>query len=148
MQASLSRVIALNDKAMSLSGKGHHSRAAKIAGRAIAAAQALGFEDCLIVATLQIEKCRSLSLHHVATAELSPAGSAAFRESRMQSFNFGCAVLPDVMVTLQRRLAAGTLLPGTCRPCEVSLFKGDSAQTISVASALFQRNGCTRLRRI
>ena len=118
--ARLARVIELNEKAHGLSDKGHHARAAEIYGRAVEAAQMLGYEDCLIVVKLQVAQCFALCLHNAAACQ------SLSRDSKMEHYvqadQLAHACLPTAMATLLRRMAAGTLLPDTCRPGEVALM--------------------------
>ena len=72
---------------------------------------------------LQLASCSSLILH-AAAAEHSPA-PASFGDPLMAAWLFSCAVLLTLMAALQRRLAAGTLLPGTCRSWEVAIFSDE-----------------------
>jgi hypothetical protein len=67
-----SRVSALSHEAKKLEIKGHHFAAAEMYAAAVAAAQALRAEDCLIVACLQQEQADAL-VHHL----LDPAVSGA-----------------------------------------------------------------------
>jgi hypothetical protein len=109
----ISRIVALTNKAVTLESRGHYARAAEIYAEAVAAVQELHQPDCVIVACLQATRVESL-LGHAQTAGVPEACSVelmhcAFRE-----------LLPAAMASLQRRMAAGTLLAGACRPHEVS----------------------------
>ena len=117
--ASLKRVIALYEKALVLGDMCHHARAAEICDRATTAARALGHEDCLIVAKMQMATICARLLHGAAAIQ-SPESQLSSTAQFNQATQFAHAVLPTVMATLQRRLAAGTLLPGACRPWEVA----------------------------
>ena len=109
-----SRAHALGDAALALERKGHAARAAEKYGQAVEAAEALAQPDCLVVAALQLACVNALT--SVASAhEVSPFDRAA---AAAQLFARNDAAL----VTLQRRLAAGTLLGGRCRPYEVAWY--------------------------
>jgi hypothetical protein len=56
----VSAVAALFNKSNSLQLSGHEARSDEYLARALAAAQALGAEDCLIVATLQLFQANAL----------------------------------------------------------------------------------------
>jgi hypothetical protein len=110
----LASVTALTRKAALLSSQGHFARAAEKSAAAVAAAQSLQHPECLIVANLQLDESCWLSLHADACSAQADA-KAAYQ--RIYS-----VILPAVMATLQRRKAAGTLLPGACRAHETTLF--------------------------
>ena len=88
------------------------ARAAAYRERALVAAQALGVTDCLIVATLQLETADCL-LNVLAEQSDDGAQRAALHATAVERFLAAAA-------TLQRRRAAGTLLPGCCRVAEVN----------------------------
>ena len=103
----LSRVVALSCKALELQKKGHYARSMEKCAAAIAAAQELAQEDCLVVTHLQLLLNDSL-LGYVRTPGVAAeAGDAAERQ--------GFQVLVAAIATLERRRAAGTLLAGKCR---------------------------------
>jgi hypothetical protein len=109
----ISAVVALCNKSFDLDHVGHCARSHEYSRRALAAAEALGAQDCLIMAYLQLEDATQMidkKVKHDAghgTAEALPP------EAAMVSLFFVAAA------TLQRRRAAGTLLAGVCRPAEV-----------------------------
>ena len=108
-----SRVRALDAAASALERKGHFARAAEKYAQAVEAAKALAQPDCLVVAALQ------LACANVLTCTVSGAASPNERAAAVaQLFAHQDAAL----ATLQRRLAAGTLLRGRCRPYEVAWY--------------------------
>jgi hypothetical protein len=109
----VSRVIALTNKAMALASIGHWARAAEKYAEAVSAAQALQQPDCLIVAHLQGSHADAL-LAHTDTAGVPAARGVELMRSAFLE------LLPPAMASLQRRMAAGMLLAGACRPHEVS----------------------------
>jgi hypothetical protein len=127
----VSRVVALGNKALALGNRGHYARAAEIYAEAVAAAQALHQPDCLIVAHLQAAHTDAL-LRHAETA-----GVPETRHNELKRSAF-LEVLPAAMASLQRRLAAGTLLPGACRPHEVAWFEAITAHGHALAAKTTQ----------
>jgi hypothetical protein len=119
----VSAVSALNNKGAELYSKGHYARSADYYARAVVAAQALGAQDCLIVANLQIEQAKALS-HHSQTRGLPRAEVIAARRE------LAC-VLPAAVATLQRRKAAGTLL-GAYPPVEQAWYAASVRYTMSL----------------
>jgi hypothetical protein len=110
--ADLSRVIALSTKGRELSLKAHDARAAEKFGRAAEEAEkALPVPDCLVMCWLREEQLDSLQRHAIASAATPADANDALREAFLR-------LLPSVMAVLDRRKAAGTLLPGSCRPVE------------------------------
>jgi hypothetical protein len=109
----VSRVVALTNKAVTLESRAHWARAAEINAEAVTAAQALQQPDCVIVAHLQAAHANSL-LGHANTAGVPAARRVELSRSAYLE------LLPAAMASLQRRLAAGTLLAGACRPYEVA----------------------------
>jgi hypothetical protein len=109
----VSRVVALSNKAATLASKGQYARTAEIHAEAVTAAQALHQPDCLIVAHLQAAHADALLAH------ANTAGVPAARRAELMRFAF-LELLPAAMASLQRRMAAGTLLAGACRPYEVA----------------------------
>jgi hypothetical protein len=113
---SLAQLHAHASKAYELAGKAHFLRAADVYSRAVAAAQALGHEDCLLVARMQISRAEMLASHaNLPTLPLEAVGAAS-REAYE-------SLLPTAMATLQRRRGAGTLLPGALRPHEATFWE-------------------------
>jgi hypothetical protein len=100
---------ALFAKATGLHHAGHLARAREYTSRALAAAQAVGEPDCLIVARLQVD---------TTTDMLDAADAATDAAQRAGLFRSATETLSALMATLQRRKAAGTLLAGACRPAE------------------------------
>jgi hypothetical protein len=108
--AEVSTVVALRCKAFDLHRAGHRARAAEYTSRALAAAQALGEPDCLVVAHLQVELAQD-ALSSAERAELD-------HERRAALFSAAVDHCLAAVATLQRRKAAGTLRAGRCRPAE------------------------------
>lgn len=107
----VSGVVLLENKSLELLQAGRVECAADYERRALAAAEALGAEDCLIVAKLsrfvanttygtELKRWRTTG----ATPQYAPCWS----------------LLMAAATTLQRRRAAGTLLFGCCRPAETT----------------------------
>ena len=111
-EAELAAITALDNKACELSRKDHHARCSEKRAAAVAAAQALGFEDCLITAHLQTSLVNAW-----VTEALAPGAAEAHTRIGMERATL---LLRDVFPTLQRRKAAGTLFAGACRPIEVA----------------------------
>jgi hypothetical protein len=103
----LSRVIELSCKAFELQQKGHFARGVEKGAAAIAAAQELAQEDCLVVTFLQLLHAVTLLAYGRTPGVAADAASAAKEQSQQ--------TLLAAMATLERRRAAGTLLAGTCR---------------------------------
>jgi len=104
----LSRVVALTCKAFEPQEKGHYARAVEKGAAAIAAAQELAQEDyCLVVTNLGLMHLDTL-YGYAKTPGLDPEAATA---ARGESFR----ILLAAFASLERRRAAGTLLPGTCR---------------------------------
>ena len=113
-QPDLSHVNALGDAALALERKGHFARAAEKYGAALDAARALGTQpDCLVVASLQLASVNVLTC--IASGADSGADRAAAVATLFEQQN-------AAIETLQRRLAADTLLAGSCRPYEVAWY--------------------------
>jgi hypothetical protein len=106
--ADLSRVIALAHKAAEVVQKAHYARAAeKFRLAAEEAEKALLLPDCLVTYSLRLRQLNALLRH--ATSPATPADADhALRDACLR-------LLPSVMAVLDRRKAAGTLLPGSCR---------------------------------
>jgi len=118
--ADTSRALELGGAALALERKGHFARAAAKYAAAVAAAQELAQPDCLVVAMLQLMCVNTLTC--VASA---PTASPAERTAAVQQL---FAHQDAALETLRRRLAAGTLLGGRCRPYEVAWYDGDTSQ--------------------
>ncbi len=103
----LLRVVALSCKSLELQKKVHYARALEKGAAAIAAAQELAQEDCLVVTHLQLKHISSLQ-GYVKTPGVSPEAASAAKEQAGQ-------MLLAAMATLERRKATGTLLAGMCR---------------------------------
>lgn len=108
----VSAAVASYNKMYDLAVAGHRARADTYCERALAAAQALGAEDCLVVAKLQIETATTI-LTNVEAMVAGGAQHAALKATALERFVSATA-------TLQRRRAAGTLMPGSCRAAEVA----------------------------
>ena len=109
--------------AMALKSKGHFARAAEKFGGAAAAAQELAAENCLVVAFLRAAQAESLICHSRAPT-LTVAETDEARETVVS------VLLPQLMSTLKRRNAAGTLLPGSCRAAEVDWWRVTMERTL------------------
>jgi hypothetical protein len=106
----ISAVTALSCKAETLISQGGYAWAAEKYASAVAAAQALGVADCLVVARLQLEQAACL-VGQAASPAVAPEEADGMRRKAF-------ALLPSALKTLQRRKAARTLLPGACRAHE------------------------------
>ena len=108
--------VALGLAATKLKEKAHFARAAEKYGKAaVAAAQELAAEDCLIVAYLRARQADCMS-YHCAVPTLSDT-------ERDHGRAFASEMLQQCISTLTRRKEAGTLLPGSCRPAEVAWYR-------------------------
>ena len=101
----------------------HHARAVELYERALAAAEALGQPDCLIVARLRYW-CL-IQRYRIAAADAPPGEDDATTAGRLTLLTRRLTLLmnehlPAVLDTLERRRAAGTLLPGCCRTHEMA----------------------------
>ena len=108
--AGLDALRALDKKANELLKKAHYARAAEKLDAAVLAAKALGYADCLITATLEIEAAGIWCSHASAPGVLEADCDAAM-ENALRYFRRALQVL-------ERRKAAGTLQPYKCRPAE------------------------------
>jgi hypothetical protein len=124
----VSRVVALTNKALTLKSRGHFARAAEIYAEAVASAKSLHQPDCLIVAHLQAAHAATL-LMHAQTAGVPEARCVELRRSALLE------LLPAAMASLERRKAAGTLLPGACRPYEVAWCAAKMVHAEALAAA-------------
>ena len=120
----LSRVIALTNKGMALSMKGREARAAeKFALAAEEAERVLcGSPDCIVIAALRNMQAEALLSHSNEPTALPADSNNAWRKA--------CDLLPTVMEMLQRRKAAGTLLPGACQAVEVAWFTAETRHNL------------------
>jgi hypothetical protein len=116
----LSCVVALANKAVMLTRRGHWARAAEVYAEAVAAAQALHQPDCVILAHLQAARASAL-LGHAKTAGVP-------EPQRVEKIHSAfLELLPAAMASLERRKAAGTLLAGACRSYEVAWYAAKMA---------------------
>jgi hypothetical protein len=123
----VARAVALTNKAATLKSKGQFARAAEVYAEAVAAAQALQQPDCVILAHLQAAHANAL-LSHAQTAGVPDA-----RRLELTRCAF-LEMLPPAMASLERRMAAGTLLAGACRPYEVAWCAAKSAHANALAA--------------
>jgi hypothetical protein len=130
----LSRVLALANKGHELlMGKGHYARAAEKFRLATEEAEkALPGPDSLVTCLLRHDQLAALMRHATSSAARPADADDAVREA-------GLRLLPSVMAALDRRKAAGTLLPGSCRPEE-------EAYQMAAARHSMELQGCTRAR--
>ena len=127
--ADLSRVIALAKKAGELSVKGHYARAAEKYALAVEEAERLlpASPDCLITAALRHSQVSALMNYAIASVTKPADANDALKK--------GClCLLPTATDMLQRRKAAGTLLPGTCRAVEVAWFRAAARHAVGFHS--------------
>ena len=108
--SALAAISALDNRAEELQKACHYARAAEKRGAAVAAAQALGHADCLIVALLQTQEATDL----FANASAQHVDLLA----RFDGLRRAVELTRAAVAVLKRRKAAGTLLPGACRPVE------------------------------
>jgi hypothetical protein len=125
----VSRVLALTNKAVTLEGRGHWVRAAETFAEAVTAAQALHQPDCIIVSHLQTSQANAL-LGHATTAGVPEARRVELLRSAFLE------LLPAAIASLERRLGAGTLLAGACRPHEVAWCAAKSAHANALAASM------------
>jgi hypothetical protein len=110
--ADLSRVTPLAYKGFELALKGHFARAAEKFSRAAEEAErTLRFPDSLVTCALRFDQLDSLLRHATASAAEPADADDVLHDAFLR-------LLPSVMAVLDRRKAAGTLLPGSCRPEE------------------------------
>jgi hypothetical protein len=112
----ISDVIALTNKATDAETHHRLARCAELFGRAVAAAQALQQPDCAIVACLQMLQGRPLSTYAGLPGVPPAEATNAYRTTY-------CELLPAALAVVQRRSAAGTLLPGACRAHEEAWYR-------------------------
>lgn len=110
----ISEAVSLFSKAFNLEYRGHVARACELRSRALSASKAFGFEDCLVVALVQLDIMQqSLTLVERPTTDLGER--ARILEAAVQPWQ-------EVAAVLQRRNSAGTLLGAACRPVEVAWY--------------------------
>ncbi len=108
----MSRILALAHKGHELGQKAHYARAAEKYSRAAEEAEkALPVPDCLVACALRVLQLDTLLSHATASAAEPADAHDALREACLR-------LLPSAVAVLERRKAAGTLLPGSCRPEE------------------------------
>ena len=106
--------------------KGHDARAAeKFKLAAEEAEKALRSPDCLVSCALREQQLESLLSHATASAVKPDDADDALREACLR-------LLPTVMAVLDRRKAVGTLLPGSCRPEEVTYHKAAMRKNLEI----------------
>jgi hypothetical protein len=105
----LDAITALNNKAEDLLGKGHCARAIEKRHAAYAAAEALGNDDNLVAAVLQLYEANDVI-----------SSSRFDKQSCVECMLRARDLVVAAIAVLQRRRAAGTLLAGACRPEEVA----------------------------
>jgi hypothetical protein len=123
----ISSVVAITTKAVALENRAHWARAAEVYAEAVTAAQALQQPDCTIISHLQASQANAL-LAHAETAGVPEA-----RRAELACFAL-LELLPAAMASLERRLAAGTLLAGACRPHEVAWCAATTARADVLAA--------------
>jgi hypothetical protein len=116
----LSRVVALTCKAYSLLIKAYYARAAEKSAAALSAAQELAQEDCFVVTRLRLLRLSALAGYANTPGVAAEAASAAEEQASQ--------ALRAAIATLERRRAAGTLLPGTCRTWPEEEWYGEYLQ--------------------
>ena len=131
--ADLDTVISLSIKARELVNKSHYERSVHKWRAALAAAEALGAEDCIIVASLMVKAAR-FSL--IAENFRGVPVTQAFVLEAFAQYAASAAIL-------RRRRDAGTLLQPMCRPAEMrwkmEIIRGefhDRVDTLSDAEML------------
>jgi hypothetical protein len=107
--------VELCHKGMELMLKGHFARAAEKLAAAVAAAEAVQPADCLVLAELRLRLVGAVSAHSSLPGVLDAEKAAGRRKCWL-------TLLPAVIATVQRRTAAGTILPGRCLPEEEALY--------------------------
>jgi hypothetical protein len=111
----LAMVVSLTVKAKELSEKGHFERCLEKWRAALVAVEAIGAEDCVLVAQFRTEVARV-----VFEREFKREGPCVSQATILQLLDTYAAAA----ASLRRRRDAGTLLPGKCRPIEEQwLFK-------------------------
>ena len=129
----MSSVLALSLKGRELTMKGHHARAAeKYRLAAEEAEKALLSPDSLVTYALRYHQLDALVYH----AKISAVKPADADDALRKAF---LSLLPSVLAVLERRKAAGTLLPGSCRPVE-------EAYHLATKRRGLELQGCTQAR--
>jgi hypothetical protein len=124
--ADLSSVIALSNKGNELVMKGHNARAAeKFRLAADEAEKALRFPDCLVTCALRFQQLDSLVSHAMLSVVKPADADDALREALLR-------LLPSAVAVLERRKAAGTLLPGRCRPVEETYHMAEKLHAMEI----------------
>ena len=141
----LSRVLELTQKVAEMHRKEHHARGMEKCAAAIAAAQELAQEDCLVVVHLQILHISALT-EHGHTPGLS---AEDYSKVTAQSLEVVLAAIE----ALERRMAAGTLEAGTCRSWPEEEWYGEYLQRREQTRAVYARGASTpgevgRVRRV
>jgi hypothetical protein len=131
----ISRVVALNNKALTHASRWRWARAAEIYAEAVAVAQALHQPDCVVLAHLQASNAQAL-LAHAQTAGVPAARCVELMRSAFLE------LLPPAMASLERRMAAGTLLAGACRPYEVAWCAANGAHAEELAADMPNAEVC------
>ncbi len=137
--AEWSRVTRLTLKARRLMQKGSFASAADKLADALDAARALRRPDCLVVAYLCAQRACMLQL----VAESDGLSATAVAAARHEVCSLVTVLPAACMETLERRLTAGTLLPGTCRVEETAWYsdyllqKGCDGRTADALGPLF-----------
>jgi hypothetical protein len=109
---AFAELIALSVKARELHEKSHYERALEKWRAALAVAETLGAEDCVIVAATQTELARS-------SISVEAAQNGRFSQAFVLEV---LDLLAASAATLRRRRNAGTLMEGKCRPNEGRWF--------------------------
>ena len=109
--ADSSRLTALAHKGFELVLKGHNARAVEKFRLAAEEAEKALSPDCLVSCALRFQQLQALICHATASAARPADADDALREVFLR-------LQPSMMAVLDRRKAAGTLLPGSCRPAE------------------------------
>ena len=116
----ITAVPALVKKSLDLDAKGHEARHTEYTQRALEAAQARSQDDCLVVAALQHTQAANLfNAVRPQLLQFKEAPLSAQHVCPLPAFEGVVPLLLAAVKTLQRRRAAGTLLPGCCRADEV-----------------------------
>ena len=105
-------VLALSGKAQELYRKSHYERCTEKWRAALAAAEAIGAEDCVLVAAIRTEVARAL-------LGCEDARDGSFSQAFVLEM---LELLAASAAILRRRRDAGTLMEGKCRPNEVQWY--------------------------
>jgi hypothetical protein len=127
-ESGLAEVISLSLKAGALYDKTHFARSVQKWRSALAAAEALGAEDCVIVAIFKTELAR-------ASFDCEGASHGRFSQAfvlEMLDLHAASAAI------LRRRRDAGTLLEGKCRPSRGRVFRVPGKRAVARTT----RAGC------